>query len=216
MEGKGRGDLDLSILTRAEDLLEKNCSESQWDDWTQVHLLARQVRQVFCDVRFVVRGQAQNLEMVHPHLGNNFDLVELIERFEAVWEKAKSQLSADRDVRNIVQFTRFINNIKARSKKFEVDLETMESTVFFTIPAVLILRSLDAKDSGLCAAQFAGSEKVNHCKTLWNDLRAKWASNSHKTISAAVLENVLLDNEEESILKDINVDILGDIKNLSI
>lgn len=90
-----------------------------------------------------------NLECVNPQLSNNPELAYLLERFETTWEKSKMYLTSQNDIKNIVNFYKIIQTARNKSRKFELALETFDSTIFFTIPNILVLYSAFDLDMGL-------------------------------------------------------------------
>lgn len=80
-----------------------------------------------------------NIEFVNPHLSNNTELNILLERFESTWEKSKLYLTSQRDIKNVVKFNKIIQNAKNKSRNFEKALDEFDSTIFFTIPNIVVL-----------------------------------------------------------------------------
>jgi hypothetical protein len=69
--GKGRDDLDYSILCETEGIIRKITREQS----KAIRLLAEKIRNSFTNIRMLLRKYDKNIEMVDPQLKNNVDLV---------------------------------------------------------------------------------------------------------------------------------------------
>jgi len=61
-------------------------------------------------------------------------------------------LTSGNDIKNIVTFYKMIEGARLKSRKFELALEQFDSTIFFTIPNILVLYAAFEKDQGLFRA----------------------------------------------------------------
>lgn len=69
--GKGRDDLDHSILCETEGIIRRVTREQS----KATRLLAEKIRNSFTNIRTLLRKYDKNIEMVDPQLKNNADLV---------------------------------------------------------------------------------------------------------------------------------------------
>ena len=72
--GKGRDDLDHSILLETEGLLRRIPREQS----KAIRILGEKIRASFLGMRTLLRKYDKNIEMVDPQLKNNADLVEAL------------------------------------------------------------------------------------------------------------------------------------------
>ncbi len=81
--GKGRDDLDHSILCQTQGILRRITREQS----KAIRILAEKIRNSFQSIRNLLRKYDKNIEMVDPQLKNNSDLVEALVQYEKSWEK---------------------------------------------------------------------------------------------------------------------------------
>jgi hypothetical protein len=72
--GKGRDDLDHSILLETEGILRRITK----DQSKAIRILGEKIRNSFSSLRTLFRKYDKNIEMVDPQLKNNNDLVEIL------------------------------------------------------------------------------------------------------------------------------------------
>ena len=72
--GKGRDDLDHSILLETEGLLRRITK----DQSKAIRILGEKIRSSFTNLRTLLRKYDKNIEMVDPQLKNHSDLVEAL------------------------------------------------------------------------------------------------------------------------------------------
>jgi len=68
-----------------------------------------------------------------------------MEEFEKTWEKGKTYIATQSDIKKITCFSSAISRM-LEHRQFVTALETMDSSIFFTIPSLLILYSLENND----------------------------------------------------------------------
>lgn len=86
VNGKGRNDFKIDVLTRCEELLrQKNSSAA-------VKKLAEQVKSSLQVFRTLISKYGENIEVVDPMLRNNQELADVLGDLEKAWALAKSQI----------------------------------------------------------------------------------------------------------------------------
>lgn len=68
-----------------------------------------------------------------------------MEEFEKTWEKGKSYIATESDIKKIMSFTSAIAQMQEH-RQFVAALDNMDASVFFTIPSLLILYSLGSNN----------------------------------------------------------------------
>lgn len=145
-EGKGRDDLGLDILVVAEGVLRKvsdNRSKS-------VRHLAEAIKSSFLDIRKVLRQFEDNIEIVDPQLKNNGELVDALYKLESTWEKGKEYLLNVNKYSQLLFFSQMIDILCEKYSDLCDQIETRDPNIFVWIPSILILKSLDNEDKGIC------------------------------------------------------------------
>jgi hypothetical protein len=129
----------------------------------------------------------------------------LLERFETTWEKSKLYLTSANDIKNIVNYYKIIQTAKSKSRKFESALETFDSTIFFTIPNILVLYSAFEFDSGLFRNKYSNIVHNEKAKDVYESLISKvlGLAKDEKDKLFIKLEYILLD-ETDDTNKDYN------------
>ena len=79
--GRGRDDLDHSILLETEGLLRRITK----DQSKAIRSKKEKIRGSFTALRTLFRKYDKNIEMVDPQLKNNSDLVECLMEYEKSW-----------------------------------------------------------------------------------------------------------------------------------
>ena len=145
-EGKGREDLSVDILLAAEGIM-RRVSPNQS---RAVRNLAEQIRNSFMNVRYLLRKYDQNIEIVDPQLKNNPELVEALLSYESSWEKGKAYFINGKICSQLIHFSQVIEATSEKYKEFEEQIEYRDADIFLTIPCLLILKSLEDNDRGIC------------------------------------------------------------------
>jgi hypothetical protein len=144
--GKGRDDLDHSILCETEGIIRKVTREQS----KAIRLLAEKIRSSFTNIRMLLRKYDKNIEMVDPQLKNNVDLVEALVEYEKSWEKGANYFCDVEKKRYLLHFSGAIEGMAEKHVKFKNMIECLDSDIFIVVPSLLILKSLDKDDKNLC------------------------------------------------------------------
>jgi hypothetical protein len=152
IEGKGRDDLASDILIAAEGLTRRMAAGQS----KAVRNLAERIRQAFTSLRLLFRRYDSNIELVDPQLKNNPELVDALNTFEITWEKGKTYFLIPKRCAQLIHFSQLIETMCEKHPAFHEQLECRDAEMFFTIPALLVLRSLEDDDKGICRHFYAG------------------------------------------------------------
>jgi hypothetical protein len=88
--------------------------------------------------------------MVDPQLKNNQKLVEILYIFESSWEKGKEYLLDTKKYAQLLYFSQMIEILCDKYKDLSEQLENRDPNILVWIPSILILKSLDNEDKGIC------------------------------------------------------------------
>lgn len=147
VEGKGRDDFSLNILTVAEAVIRKvsvNNSKS-------IRNIAEGVKTTFNKFRKMLEKYSENIETVDPQLKNNPELVENLFNLETAWDKAKEFLLSQENYSRLIFFSQLIEIICEKYKELTELIETRDPSIFVSVPGLLILKSLENEDQGICS-----------------------------------------------------------------
>ena len=111
--------------------------------------VAEKIRETFLRLREVLRGFADNIEQVDPQLRNNSELVEALTDYEVFWEKGKRYFVEERKECQILAFSTILEAAKEKYGTFKDLLEFSDPSVFWMIPSIVVLNSLEGEDEGL-------------------------------------------------------------------
>ena len=89
--------------------------------------------------------------MVDPQLKNNVELVEILVEFENTWTQGLTYFMDHKKCHQLIHFSSVIEATGEKHKTFAEQLETREAEIFFTIPSLLILKSLEGDDKEICS-----------------------------------------------------------------
>ncbi len=145
-EGKGRDDLTLDILIAAEGVMRK-ISDSKSKS---LRHLAENIKKTFVSMRKLLQKYEDNIEIVDPQLKNNPELVECLVSFESAWEKGKEYLLDNVKYSQLLFFSGMIEILCDKYKDIAEQLESRDPSIFVWVPSILILKSLDKEDKGIC------------------------------------------------------------------
>lgn len=81
---------------------------------------------------------------------NNPDLVEVLSLYESSWEKGKEYFLNPKTCNQIIHFSSIVESTTEKYLKFKQDVENQDAEIFITIPCLLILKSLEDEDKGIC------------------------------------------------------------------
>ena len=136
----------MEILLNAEGVLRKisrNKSKS-------VRHLADNIKKSFIKLRELLRKYEQNLDAIDPQLKNNSDLVECLVSFESSWEKGKHYLLNAEKYGHLLFFSQFIEVLCEKYEDIQEQLETRDPSIFIWLPSILVIKSLENEDKGIC------------------------------------------------------------------
>ncbi len=145
-EGKGRDDFNIKILITAEGVIRKvsvNNSKS-------IRNIADGVKITFSKFRKLIEKYGENIETVDPQLKNNPELVECLFALETAWDKGKEFLLEQENYERLIFFSQLIEIICEKYKEFTELIESRDPSIFVSIPGLLILKSLENEDQGIC------------------------------------------------------------------
>lgn len=145
-DGKGREDLSIDILVAAEGIIRRVSTNQS----KAVRSLAEKIRNSFVNLRSLLRKYEQNIEIVDPQLKNNPELVESLLTYEATWEKGKEYFLNGKTCGQLIHFSQIIEVTSEKYKEFEEQIEYRDADIFLTIPCLLILKSIENNDKGIC------------------------------------------------------------------
>ena len=223
-EGKGRDDLTIDILLNAEGIMRRISP----DQSRAVRALAERIRNSFSAIRQLLCKYEQNIEVVDPQLKNNPDLVEALKQYESAWEKGKAWFVNGKKCTQLLHFSQIIEATSEKYQDFAEQIEYREADIFVTIPALLMLRSLENNDKGICRHYLPnlGDEKdklgakYKELETLYhkNEPEAGRKRYEYYNYIERLTLNLSVNTEMEftsEVKKEIGV-IINLIKNLSI
>lgn len=144
--GKGRDDLTIDILLAAEGVLRKISDTKS----KSVRHLAENIKKSFNKIREVLRKYEKNLDAIDPQLKNNSDLVDILIFYETSWEKGKHYLLNCEQYSQLLYFSQLIEILCEKYKEFEEKLECRDPNIFIWLPSILIVKSLENDDKGIC------------------------------------------------------------------
>ena len=89
--------------------------------------------------------------MVDPQLKNNNELVEILIEFENTWTQGLTYFMDSKKCHQLIHFSSVIEATGEKHKAFSEQLESREAEIFFIIPSLLILKSLEGDDKDICS-----------------------------------------------------------------
>jgi hypothetical protein len=160
--------------------------------------------------------------MVDPQLKNNQKLVEILYIFESSWEKGKEYLLDTKKYAQLLYFSQMIEILCEKYKDISEQLESRDPNIFVWIPSILILKSLDNEDKGICyefipnmfSKQDESGKLYCFLKTIKENLYVKL---SDKYAGYNLLEKLILFENVEEIQKFIQKNEIDEfLKNMKI
>lgn len=91
-----------------------------------------------------------NIEIVDPQLKNNPELVDCLINFESSWEKGKEYLLNNNKYAQLLYFSQMIEVLCEKYKDISEQIDSRDPNIFVWIPSILILKSLDQEEKGIC------------------------------------------------------------------
>lgn len=142
-EGKGRDDLNIDILLKAERVL-RQVSDSKSRGMRK---LAESIKTSLFGLRVLFRQYNQCVEGVNPQLKYNKELVDALYEFEINWEKGKEYLMDQFKYHQLLSFSQTIEVLKEKYSKYQISelLDSSDPTIFLSLPSIIILQSLSER-----------------------------------------------------------------------
>lgn len=85
-----------------------------------------------------------------PQLKNNAELVEILVEFENAWSQGMTYFCDAKKCHQLLHFSSVVEATAEKHKSFADQLEQRDSEIFFIIPSLLILKSLENDDKEIC------------------------------------------------------------------
>lgn len=221
-EGMGRDDLGADILLAAEGIF-RRISPTQSK---AVRNLADRIKKAFADFKVLLRKYDLNIEVVDPQLKNNAELVEILIEFENSWTYGLTYFLDSKAFNQLLHFSQVIEATAEKHKQFAEQLDQRDTEIFFIIPQLLVLKSLEKDDKEICnffypdmydKSKEKGSITVEMIE-LYSQCQKKVGSYEFYNIIEKCLIGVQLNESEKTKLKDLNLEntLLKEIKGLAI
>ncbi|EPT31960.1 hypothetical protein TGME49_221250 [Toxoplasma gondii ME49] len=159
---KGRGDLDLTVLETAENIIKT--SESQPGHvYECVSSIAGSCIASFNDFRKHITELSQTPERIDPHLCNNVALVNHLVRVEETWELAQKYLMDSQRLRNVIHIVDFVVAVVKTQKTILAILNPSASAASTSSPSGAEGSKTACRESsqGTTASLFSTSSGAN-------------------------------------------------------
>ena len=222
VEGKGRTDLPIEILFKAEKVL-VTVSENQSKGMRN---LAFKIKNSILSLRLLLRKYSKNIEEIDPQLKNNKKLAKLLFNFENKWEQGKIYLMNKNKFNQLLFFSQIIEIICEKYNHYSIRelIENNDPSIFISLPSILLLKAIYKEDQNICQEYITGlfdnnTESGNlfyEIKSIQKKMK-KVIKDKNKTYN--LLEKLILfDNtkEQNDIEKEIklyiNESMIKDIK----
>lgn len=115
-----------------------------------VRHLAENIKKSFIKLRELLRKYEKNLDAIDPQLKNNNDLVECLIFFENSWEKGKHYLLNTVKYSQLLFFSQSIEVLCEKYADIAEQLESRDPSIFIWLPSILIIKSFENEDKGIC------------------------------------------------------------------
>ena len=222
-EGKGRSDLPVDILFKAEKVL-VTVSENQSKGMRN---LAFKIKNTVQNLRLLLRKYAKYIEEIDPQLKNNKKLSKLLFNFESKWEQGKIYLMNDNKYNQLLFFSQIIEIICEKYNKYSIRelIENDDPSIFISLPSILILKAIYKEDQNICPEYINGLfDKNTESGKLFYDMQLiqkkmkKIIKDKNKTYN--LLEKLILfdGTKEQTDIENelkiyINENIIKEFKN---
>ena len=220
-EGMGRDDLGSDILLAAEGIF-RRISPTQSK---AVRNLAERIKKAFNDFKTLLRKYDQNIEVVDPQLKNNAELVEILVEFENSWSQGLTYFLDSKTFNQLLHFSQVIEATAEKHKQFFEQLEQRDTEIFFIIPQLLILKSLENDDKQICSFFYPdmynpSTEKgkiVVEMKKIYEQCQKKLGSYEFYNLLEKCLIEVELTAEDKARISEMRLEttLLKEIKGLA-
>ena len=84
----------------------------------------------------------QNIELVDPQLKNNAALVQVVTNFEDAWSLGQNQIGTPERLEHLDKFSKLLEQTCRDVPSFNEQVECRDSSIFMSIPALLVLETL--------------------------------------------------------------------------
>ena len=159
IEGKGRDDLNVEILLKAESVL-LTVSDGKSKGMRN---LAMSIKQSLTSMRELFKKYENNIEGIDPQLRNNPELADKLYDFETKWEKGKEYLLNKTKYSQLLFFSEMIEIVCEKYSHYSIyDLiEDSDPSIFVSLPCILLLKAIDNEDKGICAEYIPNINNTN-------------------------------------------------------
>ena len=159
IEGKGRDDLNVEILLKAESVL-LTVSDGKSKGMRN---LAMSIKQSLRSMRELFKKYEKNIEGIDPQLRNNPELADKLYDFETKWEKGKEYLLNKTKYSQLLFFSEMIEIVCEKYSHYSIyDLiEDSDPSIFVSLPCILLLKAIDNEDKGICAEYIPNINNTN-------------------------------------------------------
>lgn len=220
-EGLGRDDLTNDILLAAEGLF-RRISPTQSN---AVRNLAQRIKKVFQEFKALLKRYDQNIEVVDPQLKNNQELVDILSEFESSWSQGLTYFMDTTRLSQLLHFSQVIEATVEKHSEFREAVEQRDSEIFLTIPALLILKSLEGEDKDICrlfypdmyAETLGKSDVVKDLKRLYTKLRRQFGRYELYNLMEKCVIEVKLSAKERELSECLELErlLLKEIRGLA-
>lgn len=173
-----------------------------------VRKLAENIKKSFNKIREILRKFEKNLDAIDPQLKNNSDLVDILILYENSWEKGKHYLINFDNYSQLLYFSQLIDILCDKYKEIEEKLECRDPSIFIWLPSIIILKSLEKEDKGICKefnpSMFNENEESGKIYKVIKEFKEKlYSTIKDPYLSYNLLEKFVLFEDDKSIKKEI-------------
>jgi hypothetical protein len=189
-KGKGRNDLDIEILYRAEKVL---CTVSEMQS-LGLRNLAKEVIETINSFRFLFQNYDKYLDEIDPILANNPELVDLLSYWEEIWEKGQKYLNNTEYFKKLLHFNKIVNVIfeKYKEHNFRSLFEKKDPEIFINIPSILILDAVDRHSNEIIEEYIPDLKNNELFINIKNKIKKVYKEMKDKCLSYTLLEKLIL------------------------
>lgn len=173
-----------------------------------VRKLAENIKKSFNKIREILKKFEKNLDAIDPQLKNNSDLVDILIFYENSWEKGKHYLINYENYSQLLYFSQLIDILCDKYKEIEEKLECRDPSIFIWLPSIIILKSLEKEDKGICKefnpSMFNENEENGKIYKAIKDFKENlYSTVKDPYIAYNLLEKFLLFEDDKNIKKDL-------------
>ena len=173
----------------------------------------------------MLRKYDQNIEVVDPQLKNNQELVDILSEFETSWSQGLTYFMDSTRLSQLLHFSQVIEATVEKHSAFRSAVEERDSEIFMTIPALLILKSLEGEDKDICRLFYPDmysethekSHLVTDLKRLYTKLRRQYGRYELFNLMEKCVIDVQLTAKERELSESLELErlLLKDIRGLA-